>query len=399
MKPDKEKKTRAFPAKITAPDSDETALKATGKHRNGWLNFNVVATVLIIKFLIFFFAAQTFQITAEQPITDENWFWHIFSRWDASSYLKIAEFGYDPSGADKFRLVFFPLYPALIALFQIVFRDYVLSALVVSGAATLALGLSFRELVKLDYSESTAQSAVLFLFIFPTSHFLHISYTESLFLALSVGCFLAARKRNWLLVGILGALACLTRINGLILIPALAFEVWEEYRETRQLNRKWLFLALVPAGFGGYLALNYFVSGDPTMFLTYQRENFQKYPKFFWTSISDTYIRTANPKPADSQMQGVQEMTFVIIGLLGTIAGWLYLRKSYAVWMTLNWLLFVSTSFILSVPRYTLIMFPLFILMARAAGRNRQVRLFFIFWSLLYLSLFFTQFVRGWWAF
>lgn len=345
------------------------------------------------------FAAQSFQITTDQPITQENWFWGIFNRWDAGNYLKIAEFGYASSGEDRFRLVFFPLYPALIAVFQIVFRNYVLSALIVSGIAAIALGLSFRELVKLDYSEKTAQLAVLFLFIFPTSHFLHIPYTESLFLALTIGCFLAARKRNWLIVGFLGAAACLTRINGLILIPALAFEVWEEYRETRQLNRKWFFLALVPAGFGGYLALNYFVSGNPTMFLTYQRENFQKYLRISWTGISDTYQRISNPKPTDSQMQGVQEITFVIIGLVGTVAGWFYLRKSYAVWMTLNWLLFVSTSFVLSVPRYTLIMFPLFILMARAARRDWQIMVLFIFWSLLYLSLFLTQFVRGWWAF
>jgi Gpi18-like mannosyltransferase len=76
----------------------------------------------------------------------------------------------------------------------------------------------------------------LVLFIFPTAFFLHIPYTESTFLALTVGCFLAARKRKWLLAGILGGLACLTRINGLILCFAILFEVWNERRETGKLN-------------------------------------------------------------------------------------------------------------------------------------------------------------------
>lgn len=366
---------------------------------HSWLNVNVIATVLIIKALILVFAAQSYQVTTEQPITETNWFLGILSRWDSDSYLKIAQFGYASSGEDRFRLVFFPLYPALIALFSVVFRNYILSALVVSGVATLALGLSFRELVKLDYSEKTAQLAVFFLFIFPTSHFLHIPYTESLFLALTVSCFLAARKRMWILVGVLGALACLTRINGLILIPALAFEIWQEYSETRKLNRKWLFLALVPMGFGGYLALNYFVTGDPTMFLIYQRENFHKYFGAPWEGIGITFIILNDPKPAYSQVGGVQELSFVIIGLFATIAGWRYLRNSYRVWMLLNWLVFVSTSFIASVPRYTLIMFPMFILMARAAIRNRQIKVLFIVWSILYLSLFLTQFIKGWWAF
>lgn len=367
--------------------------------RRGWLNLNVIATVLVIKILILVFAAQSYQIMTDQPINEINWFLGVVSRWDGESFLKVAQFGYASSGEDRYRIVFFPLYPALIALFSIVFKNYVVSALIVSGIATLALGLSFRELVRMDYSEKTAQLAVFFLFIFPTSHFLHIPYTESLFLALTVSCFLAARKRKWILVGILGALACLTRINGLILIPALVFEVWEEYRETRQLNRKWLFLALVPMGFVGYLALNYFVTGNPVMFLIYQRENFQRHFRFPWEGISGTIGVINNPKPTYSQITGVQELSFVIIGLFATIVGWRYLRNSYRVWMMLNWLLFISTSFVLSVPRYTLIMFPIFILMARAAMRNWQIKVLFIVWSILYLSLFLTLFIKGQWAF
>jgi len=371
--------------------------KNTGKF--SWLSYKVIATVLVVKFLILNFAVQSYQIVNNLPLIAPNSFLGIWSRWDAVSYLKIAEFGYVSVGEGRFLIVFFPLYPLLTALFEIVVGDYLISAFIVSAVASLALGLAFRELVRLDYSEKTAQLAVLFLFIFPTSYFLHIPYTESLFLALTISCFLSARKRIWLAAGILGAFACLTRINGLILIPALVFEIWEEYRETRRFNRKWLFLALIPAGFGAYLVLNYFVTGSPTMFLIYQRDHWHRYFRVPWEGILETYRMIFNPNPADGQMQGVNELFFVIIGLFATVIGWQYLRNSYRVWMIANWLLLVSTSFVLSVPRYTLSLFPIFILMALAAARNWWINVLFIVWSILFLSLFITQFVRGLWAF
>ena len=364
-----------------------------------WLNLNVVLTVLIIKFLVLIFASQAFLTVGERPFNRAENFLGIWSKWDAAQYLKIAENGYTATGDDRFLIVFFPLYPALIALLQIVLRDYLVSAFIISGLSSIAAGLVLRELARLDHSEKTAQFAVFLLFIFPTSYFLHIPYTESLFLALIIGAFLAARKRAWLVAGILGSLACLTRINGLILVPALAFELWDEYRESRTINMRWLYLLLMPLGFFAYLTMNYLVAGDPLIFLTYQREHWYRYFRWPWEGIWETIRRIDNPKVVDAQITGIQEIVFVAIGAFATAAGWLTLRASYRVWMIANWLLFVSTSFVLSVPRYTLSLFPMFILMALAARRSVQARVAFVTWSLLYLAMFITQFVRGMWAF
>lgn len=364
-----------------------------------WLNLNVIGLVLIVKLLVLFFGSQSYQVVTDKALAQPNGFFGIWKRWDAVHYLDIAQLGYTAVGEHRFMIVFFPFYPVLIASFNAVFDDYLLSAFIVSGVASIALGLVFRELVRMDYSEKIAQFSVLFLFIFPTAFVLHIPYTESLFLALTVGCFLAARRRSWILVGILGALACLTRINGLILFPALLFEVWEEYRETKVFNPKWFCLALIPAGFAAYLALNYYVTGDATMFLVHQREHWNKYLRFPWYGLRETWNSIFYRSPSGAIMSGFQELLFVVIGLVATVAGWRNLRNSYRVWMAGNWLLFVSTSFILSVPRYTLVLFPLFILMALTAARNWWANVLFIVWSILYLALFTTQFVRGWWAF
>jgi hypothetical protein len=363
------------------------------------LDFNAASTAIITKLLVLLFGAVAVRTMSDLPLGSENSFLSIWSRWDAAHYLNIAQNGYTSVGEDRFLVVFFPLYPTLIAVCQVFFRDFRASAFIVSAIASVALALVFRELVRLDYSEKTAQFAVLFLFIFPTSYFLHIPYTESLFLAVTIGCFLAARKKMWLAAGALGAAACLTRINGLILIPALAFEVWEDFRQTRRFERQWLFLLLIPAGFGGYLVLNYLVTGNPFMYMVYQREHWYRYFRFPWEGIWETVKFINSPKPTEAMMNGVQELLFVGIGLFVTIAGWRYLRNSYRVWMAANWLLFVTTSFVSSVPRYTITLFPLFILMARTARKSWLLQVLYIVWSVLFLALFSTQFVRGWWAF
>jgi hypothetical protein len=68
------------------------------------------------------------------------------------------------------------------------------------------------------------------------------------------------------------------------------------------------------------------------------------------------------------------------------------------VWMTSNWLLFTSTTFIIGVARYTLIMFPLFILFSLLSARRSWRRILTV-WSLLFLALFTALYVEGHWVF
>jgi len=364
-----------------------------------WLNVRILATVLITKALVLLFAVQAFEIFEDRSVNSVGGVFAIWQRWDALQYLKIAENGYTAVGDDRFLIVFFPFYPLLVSVFSFLTGNYLVAAFFVTAIASIALGLVFRELVKLDHSETIAQLSVLFLFIFPTSYFLHIPYTESLFLSLTIGAFLAARKRAWLIAGILGGLACMTRINGLVLFPALALEVWQEHRETRTLSSKWFFLLLIPSGFAVYLILNYVVAGDPLIFMTYQREHWYRYFRWPWEGIWETIKRVDNPKTIDAHMTGIQELFFVVVGLAALLIGWNKLRNSYRIWMLLNWLLFVSTSFVLSVPRYTLTLFPIFILMAIAARRYWSLKVLFVVWSILFMAAYVVQFVRGMWAF
>lgn len=358
----------------------------------------IITIVLGTKTAILLFGLLSFIFLSNEKLTEWHQILGIWNRWDAKSYLSLANYGYTAVGERSVEIVFFPFYPLLIWLFGLLTNDSILSAFLVSLVASVFLGFLFFKLVEFDYSRKIAISSVWFLFIFPTSYFLHIPYTESLFLALVVGSFYFCRRKHWLFAGILGLAACATRINGLILCLALPFEIWEDWLENRKLNAKWLWLTIIPMGFIGYLLLNFYITGNIFTFLAVQRENWQKFLTLPWISLWKKTVSVITGTNPSTVMEGTFELVFVGIGLLGIVAGWRYLRKSYRVWMVASWLLFVSTSWILSVPRYTLTIFPLFILIA-ILSKNRLVNVLITTFSLIYLGIFISFFVRGQWAF
>ncbi|HVB81842.1 MAG TPA: hypothetical protein VNE82_18075, partial [Candidatus Binataceae bacterium] len=155
---------------------------------------------------------------------------------------------------------------------------------------------------------------------------------------------------------------------------------------------------LVPIGFAVYLLVNYRITGDPMAFLSLEREHWSNMLMAPWRGIRVNFGVARDWDPSRAAMIGTQVLVYLAVGLAGTIAAAFLLRPSYAMWMALNWLLFVSQSWDISAPRYTLMMFPLFILLARLA-RRRTWDTAITVWSLLSLGLFASEFVRNHWAF
>ncbi len=373
----------------------ETALPLPGG--GGWFarirrwDWETIRLVLAIKVLLF-----TFGIQAVAAFTQKHRGWlELWNNWDSKHYLRLAEHGYVAAGDSRVSLVFFPLYPWLVRLVAFVARDYMLAALIVSGFASVAAALLLRRLARCDETEEVSRNAVWFLLIFPTSYFLHVAYTESLFLALVLGCFLAARKSHWALTGILGAAACLTRVNGLILLPALATEVGLQYWQTRRINFRWLWLGLVPCGFLGYLWLNHEATGDFFAFTKIMHEHWYKKFASPWFGIYDVYLRARGM----NVNEGLNELIAIILVTLCTVWSWIRLRPSYSVWITFNWLLICSTVYVLSVPRYALTLFPIFILFSQVCTGRRFWFAMLTLWSVLYLALYTGRFAQGIWAF
>lgn len=373
----------------------------------------VLATkVVILGYGIFAF----FVMTGHAPANGPHGFLEIWDRWDSPHYVDLALLGYramDPGMAviDGYQraypgdlplyIVFFPLFPWLVGAVATVLPDPIASGFVVSGVASLFVAPLLYRLVRADYGREVGLAAAWFLLIFPTAYFLHIAYTESLFLALVLGSFLAARTDRWWLAGILGALAALTRINGLVLIPALLAEAWMAWdRDPRhRLRWHWSAIGLVALGFAGYLALNLRVYGDPLAFLAIQHDHWFKSLAPPWDGIAGVVRWITDQQPAiDAFKYGWMELAFIGLGAVGTVAAAFLARPSWFIWMAGNWLLFTGTSFVLSVPRYSLTLFPLFALLA-LASRWQAVGIGLALLSAGLLAYFTGQFATGEWAF
>ena len=203
-----------------------------------WLSLLVKVAVLVV-------GAIAYVVYRSQAIDDPGELLRIWNRWDAPHYLDLVVFGYragdssDLVGPNGYRsiypddlalfIVFYPLFPWLGALVNALVKDPLVSAFVVTTVASLFIAPLLYRLVRHDEEPAVAMRATWFLLIFPTAYFLHIGYTEALFMALVLGSFLAARTERWWLAGILGGLASLTRVNGLILIPALGAEALTQW--------------------------------------------------------------------------------------------------------------------------------------------------------------------------
>jgi hypothetical protein len=167
-------------------------------------------------------------------------------RWDAIHYLGIAQHGY----ANATSTAFYPLYPMLVRTLAYVVRSDVAAGVVISLAALGVALVLLHRLTALELGQRAADATVALVAFAPLSLFFSAVYTESLFLALSVGSIYAARRGRWRLACGLGGLAAATRVTGVgLAVPLLFMYV----KDRRGLDRGLLWLAAVPIGLASYL--------------------------------------------------------------------------------------------------------------------------------------------------
>lgn len=168
-------------------------------------------------------------------------------RWDSIHYLNIAAHGY----LDRSETVFFPLYPLLIRAVSPVLGSAVVAGFFISLLA-FGIGLTLlHRLTELELGRPAADAAVLLLAFAPLAYFFSAIYSESVFLALSVGATYAARRGRWGVAGVLAALSAVARIPGILLVVLLAGLY---LRQNRRVGLRMAWLLLAPVCLGGFLA-------------------------------------------------------------------------------------------------------------------------------------------------
>ncbi|HWH11564.1 MAG TPA: mannosyltransferase family protein [Solirubrobacteraceae bacterium] len=160
-----------------------------------------------------------------------------FARWDSVWYLTIARHGYTPGPSPAF----FPLYPLLVAALGALGPGLLVGGVLISVAAML-VGLRLLWLLTdLELGAAHPDAADLAVFavaLGPMAFFFTAVYSESLYLALTLGAFLSARQERWARAGVLGALAAATRSSGLLVIVGL-LGLWLEQRRPESRWARW----------------------------------------------------------------------------------------------------------------------------------------------------------------
>ena len=339
-------------------------------------------------------------------------------RWDGDWYLAIAGHGYALSGRGLApRTNFFPLYPLLVGGLGRIGVPLVVGAVLISiGCLVLAL-YALARLVELELGAGhrwahpdTVRLTLLALAISPVAFFLSSAYAESLYLALSVGAFLLARRGRWVGAGALAGLASATRGAGILLVVPLLVLYLHGPREDREPDRPaagWrpryrlrpdlAGLALAPTGLLAYMAYLGLGGADPLAFVRTQETIWHHTLTFPWTTVTHgaraawtelrnlitgaghaTLFGTYYGASVDTGWENLLPFAALLLAIPAAIGVWRALPLAYGLYVVLavmlNLVSPVSFQPLQGLPRYLTVLFPLFIWLGAGLAARPRLR-------------------------
>jgi hypothetical protein len=366
------------------------------------------------------------------------------ARWDSAWYLVIAHYGYHPAlgHLTASRTAFFPLYPLLIRALTWIGSPPVAAGVLISLAAFAAGSYGLHRLTTLELrrravlAPDAARLAVLASAFAPMAFFFSAVYTESLYLALSVGVFWAARNGRWAAAGALGGLAAATRSTGLVLlVPALMLYLYgpredrppERQRHARRrvlpryrLGADALWLCLIPAGtalfslglalaggdalapfraqgiWGRHLAGPYFAVWDGL------QAAFEGARQLLSFQRAHVYFPAATGSPTVAAGHNLILFAFLLAALPALVAVLRRLPAAYGVYVLLALALPLSEPVsgqpLMSLPRFLLVLFPLSIVSGEWLAAHPRARRPLLGLSAALMVVFLAQFATWHWV-
>ena len=305
-------------------------------------------------------------------------FLEAWKRWDSAHYINIAQNGYQGAveNGQHLFLVFFPLYPWLMRILHVTGIDLRMAGIVISTVSFGIGSIYFDKIVCMEFDEEVSENAGLALAVFPFSFFFGAILTESLFFAITTAFFFYLRKHDYLKVAVLGFFACLTRMQGALLALAVMAELFGGFHLLSLLKqKKWMEIwkkVIVPGlkcmpmilGIFVYLLINYKVEGDPFRFMYYQQSHWNHTVGTIWNCLSyikdyavDSWYTSAGMSIWIPQL--ILFFVYIIAFVYGIRRR---LQPAYLVYLLASFVLTYSSTWLISGGRYTLTVFPLFML-------------------------------------
>ncbi len=347
------------------------------------------------------------------------------TRWDAVHFTAIAEFGYTPGVPPAQQPTgvpleaFFPGLPALLALFHLIGFPYaltgVLSGLVFGGVAAWALarlalleprtGGDARTGGVAPVKAGTGVRAAVLWMAAPLAVFVAVPYSEAPFVGLAFPAWLAARHRRWGPAVALAAGASCFRIAGLYLALALAVQflvVQLGDRGSARTARDWRLAPLfaVPvlpvAAYFGYL---WQASGNYRLWFDVQAQVWYRTFTWPWSSLATTWVNAfgGRQSPDYAWMFGAELVAFGVGVVLTAVL--LYRRRwAEAVFVGAQLAGYVTSYWLMSVPRSTLTWWPLWTMAAAALSGRRWLLRGWLVVSVSLAAVWAAAYLRSQWA-
>ncbi len=309
------------------------------------------------------------------------------ANWDGMHYLSIARNGY----TQNFQYAFFPLYPLVVRIISIITQNFLISAVLISIVSSYLAINVFYGLAKTDLKEKVAAKAVFYMLIFPTSFYLLMSYSEGLFILFVMLSFYYLKKKKILFSVIFASLASATRLAGLAVVLALMVDILSNHSLHR---KKWLIL-IAPTGFLSYCLYLFSKTGDPFYFLTSQL-HWMRSLAMPGLNIWETLRVVSFPGLLLKYPNMAIDLIFTIFLIGMVLRSFRFLPFSYGVYGLISLLLPLATPTLMSMPRFILPIFPIFILMAKI--KNQHFIFAYQLVSIMLLSAFAVMYINDYWV-
>ena len=231
----------------------------------------------------------------------------------------------------------------------------------------------------LDFPRDTVFSAVRLLLLFPLAFFFHNAYSEPLFLLTSALSLYAMRRDNYAMAGVWGFFCALSRASGVLCaVPLVARSFIGAWQDGRLRFVQWIKHAswslVTLCGTGCYLLMNYIVTGNALMFMVHQREHWYNTFAFFPKAVNTIAQRLLTNVYPHHTALWVSQFCAIFLFLALLIFGIQKLSTEMSLYNCAYFLLMISQSWLLSGPRYLLVMFPAFFVLS-AVLKNRVWRI------------------------
>jgi hypothetical protein len=211
--------------------------------------------------------------------------------------------------------------------------------------------------------------AVTMLAVAPYGFFLVTVYSEALFLACTFGAWAAGLTRRWWLAGALAGLASLVRINGLFLAVALGVLYLVQYRG--RIRRDALALALPVLAVGAFFVYLRLRTGTWNAWQRAQDLGWDRSVAAPWTGFANGWHNVQTAGTADLVISRWADLVVTVAGVVLVVVLVLLRRWPETVFVLLNVAVLACSTTLISAPRYALMWFPAYLLLAELGVRPR----------------------------